>query len=286
MPEQLRSRSPARARKAPLWLVPRRGSGCGWLVGHRGCREPHQGGRVPRSPAHSRFAGLAPAEACIALSDDAAVQRSQPSPHRGKDKPTNVLSFPAPQRLPGQEHATAALGDIVLGTRDGQREAGQQILLPHHHLQHLVVHGFCIPWASITRPRLTPKHDGRARDRDLGAARYFKSLCRPVIATQPMTTDAQKDERSTTAEPQAQRMRMRHPWSRASVRAWGLAKAPTPARHARKGSRGRHEAPPAVFSVEERKMLRRVAAVRRLVASTRSWCRAQTSSLSRKAAAG
>ena len=52
-----------------------------------------------------------PAEACIALTDDAAMQRLNKQ-FRDKDKPTNVLSFPSalPSRI-----TPRPLGDIALG---------------------------------------------------------------------------------------------------------------------------------------------------------------------------
>ncbi len=44
--------------------------------------------------AHPRFRGYEPREACVGLSDDKAVQDLNHR-YRGKNKPTNVLSFPA-----------------------------------------------------------------------------------------------------------------------------------------------------------------------------------------------
>jgi len=82
---------------------------------------------------------LSPSEACVALSDDAQVEALNTS-FRGKAKPTNVLSFPAPQGAdPG--HARRFLGDIVLALETLQREAVEQGIPVEHHLQHLVVHG-------------------------------------------------------------------------------------------------------------------------------------------------
>jgi probable rRNA maturation factor len=54
---------------------------------------------------------------------------------RGKDGPTNVLSFPAPANL--QAH----LGDIALASGVCAREAKAQGKSLAHHLQHLVAHG-------------------------------------------------------------------------------------------------------------------------------------------------
>lgn len=87
---------------------------------------------------HPRFAGHAPAEACVALSDDASVRRLNAS-YRAKDKPTNVLSFPAGRRH--EQGRSRVLGDIVLACETLFREASEQRVEPAHHLQHLVVHG-------------------------------------------------------------------------------------------------------------------------------------------------
>ena len=139
MPGSSESRSTSAARKAPLWLVLDVAQDAdGWSAIEDVESLINKAGSA--LAAHSRFAGLAPAEACIALSDDAAVQDLNHR-YRGKDKPTNVLSFPAPAALPGQEPATAALGDIVLALETVQREAGEQQIPFPHHLQHLVVHG-------------------------------------------------------------------------------------------------------------------------------------------------
>lgn len=63
---------------------------------------------------------------------------------RGKDKPTNVLSFPAPPSpspaFAGQE-AGLVLGDIVFGFETVMREAAEQNKTFDAHMQHLAVHG-------------------------------------------------------------------------------------------------------------------------------------------------
>lgn len=89
---------------------------------------------------HPRFAGERPAEACIALSNDAAVRRLNAT-YRAKDKATNVLSFPA--AAPGAENksGTRTLGDIVIASETVFAEAREQGIPPAHHLQHLAVHG-------------------------------------------------------------------------------------------------------------------------------------------------
>ena len=61
---------------------------------------------------------------------------------RGKDKPTNVLSFPANDTGPRQEGSQPHLGDIVLAFETIEREAKSEHKPLTHHLAHLAVHGF------------------------------------------------------------------------------------------------------------------------------------------------
>ncbi len=76
--------------------------------------------------------------AAVALADDAKV-RDLNRAYRGKDKPTNVLSFPAAAAVTGGE--ALFLGDIILAVETVAREAAEQGVPARHHLQHLVVHG-------------------------------------------------------------------------------------------------------------------------------------------------
>jgi probable rRNA maturation factor len=71
---------------------------------------------------------------------DAAESRSLNSRWRGKDKPTNVLSFPAGADLhdPG---GAIPLGDIVVCASVVRREAREQAKQPLGHWAHMVVHG-------------------------------------------------------------------------------------------------------------------------------------------------
>lgn len=84
------------------------------------------------------FAGRAPARACIALADDATAAALNKA-YRGKDKPTNVLSFPAPAVDGGR--GPASLGDVVLAFGVVSDEARRDGISLVHHVQHLVVHG-------------------------------------------------------------------------------------------------------------------------------------------------
>lgn len=86
--------------------------------------------------------GDGPVEISVVLADDATVQGLNRD-WRGKDKPTNVLSFAAldddgAPRVPG---APLLLGDIVLAFETCRAEAAAQHKPLSDHLSHLVVHG-------------------------------------------------------------------------------------------------------------------------------------------------
>ena len=81
-------------------------------------------------------AGAVQAEgaADILLTTDEAVRRLN-ARFLGKDKPTNVLSFPAPANPFGQ------LGDVALALGVCEREAREQGKPLADHVRHLLVHG-------------------------------------------------------------------------------------------------------------------------------------------------
>jgi probable rRNA maturation factor len=58
--------------------------------------------------------------------------------YRGKDQPTNVLSFPS-EAAP--DFATPYLGDLVICAKVVQKEAKEQGKKLNHHWAHMVVHG-------------------------------------------------------------------------------------------------------------------------------------------------
>jgi probable rRNA maturation factor len=76
-------------------------------------------------------------EVSILLTDDSAI-RALNRDWRGIDKPTNVLSFPAPKTDGG----TAMLGDIVMAYETLRLECDEENRVFLHHLAHLTVHGF------------------------------------------------------------------------------------------------------------------------------------------------
>ena len=79
------------------------------------------------------------AELSLLLTGDAAI-RLLNRDHRGFDKPTNVLSFPA-QDDPARLAASPALGDIAVAQETCAREAAEEGKSLDDHVRHLIVHG-------------------------------------------------------------------------------------------------------------------------------------------------
>lgn len=79
--------------------------------------------------------GLAqPGDLSIALIGDEHMAQLNLE-YRGKDKPTNVLSFPS-------EGPAPIMGDIALSFETVSREAREKKIALSDHLQHLVIHGY------------------------------------------------------------------------------------------------------------------------------------------------
>jgi probable rRNA maturation factor len=102
--------------------------------------------------AAAQAASTAPAELAIVLSNDSTIQALNRD-WRGKNAPTNVLSFPAAPGLPvgtaGQRRGSGKsrepspyIGDIVIAYQTTAREAVAEGKPFDHHLAHLAVHGF------------------------------------------------------------------------------------------------------------------------------------------------
>lgn len=85
------------------------------------------------------FAADLDTEVSVTLTDDAEV-REVNKEWRGKDKPTNVLSFPMSQLAPGDAPGPL-LGDLVLAAETCAREATEEGKSPADHVRHLIVHG-------------------------------------------------------------------------------------------------------------------------------------------------
>jgi probable rRNA maturation factor len=104
-----------------------------------------------------RAARMAGARGTVVLADDRTLRRLN-ARHRGRDKPTNVLTYtvPAPEML-------LALGVI-------RREAAAAGRRPAHHLAHLVVHG------ALHLAGHDHHHPGEARRMELAEARILHRL--------------------------------------------------------------------------------------------------------------
>ena len=116
---------------------------------------------VPRLEQRARRAAAAGGGAgTVVLGRDLGVRRLN-ARHRGRNMPTNVLTFEAPPGIAG--------GDIVLALETVRREARAAGRLPAHHLVHLVVHG------ALHLRGHDHHHAGAARRMEMREARI---LCR------------------------------------------------------------------------------------------------------------
>jgi probable rRNA maturation factor len=88
--------------------------------------------------AANQAAGPAQGEVTVVVDDDARI-RALNKLWRGFDKPTNVLSFPAPETQPGPART---LGDIAISYETAAREAIAEGKSFADHMAHLSVHGF------------------------------------------------------------------------------------------------------------------------------------------------
>lgn len=84
-------------------------------------------------------------EVSVKLTDDDEVQTLN-AQYRGKDKPTNVLSFPMVQDdlldgLANTDDGEVLLGDIVLARGVCTQEAADKAISVADHATHLIVHG-------------------------------------------------------------------------------------------------------------------------------------------------
>jgi probable rRNA maturation factor len=97
----------------------------------------------------------------VVLTTDRAVRRLN-ARDRGRDRPTNVLTYPA--------CAPGLPGEIVLALGQIRREAAAASRRPAHHLAHLVVHG------ALHLAGHDHHHAGEARRMELAEARILHRL--------------------------------------------------------------------------------------------------------------
>jgi probable rRNA maturation factor len=105
----------------------------------------------------ARAARAAGARGTVVLAADRTVHRLN-ARHRGRNKPTNVLTYTAPE-----PELLLALGVI-------RREARAAGLPPAHHLAHLVVHG------ALHLAGFDHHHPGDARRMEMAEARILHRL--------------------------------------------------------------------------------------------------------------
>jgi probable rRNA maturation factor len=99
---------------------------------------------LARSAVGAALAGAAVAAArcdvAVLFTDDHAIAEIN-AEWRGKNVPTNVLSFPMPKEMPLPEGEALPLGDIVLAHGVIAREATEQGKTLRNHTAHLIIHG-------------------------------------------------------------------------------------------------------------------------------------------------
>jgi len=122
--------------------------------------------RMLRNPeaVAARAAAAAGGTATVVLASDAAVKRLN-ARHRGRNKPTNVLTFPPAAR--------GLAGEIIVARGTVLREARAAHRHPAHHLAHLVVHG------ALHLQGHDHHHPGAARRMEMAEARILGRLRLP-----------------------------------------------------------------------------------------------------------
>ena len=83
-------------------------------------------------------------EVSLVLTSNNEIQKLNAT-YRGKDKPTNVLSFPSGLFKPNekqQQLPVLPLGDVILAYEIIQQEALEQDISFQDHLSHLLIHGY------------------------------------------------------------------------------------------------------------------------------------------------
>lgn len=121
--------------------------GSGWPIDQdwQSLAEAAVNAALLRTPHGDLIASPVYCEVSIKLADDAEVRQLNSS-YRGKDRPTNVLSFPMVQTdlldaLDIGDDGEVLLGDIVLAEGVCRVEAIERNVPLATHATHLIVHG-------------------------------------------------------------------------------------------------------------------------------------------------
>jgi probable rRNA maturation factor len=138
-PQRKRPASTRRAPAVELQFATRRPWVPGPVTLRRWARAAHEAG-LAALPARRRRMHAAverDAAVCLRVVGSAESRRLDRS-YRGKDRPTNVLSFPS---SPEERVASGVLGDLVICAPVVAREAREQRKTLGAHWAHMVVHG-------------------------------------------------------------------------------------------------------------------------------------------------
>ena len=92
-------------------------------------------GLIDRALGAAEAVAETPGEVSILLTDNDAMQALN-AQFRDKDKPTDVLSFPA------HEMDAPFLGDIAVGYEISAKDAAESGKTLPDHLAHLIIHGY------------------------------------------------------------------------------------------------------------------------------------------------
>jgi probable rRNA maturation factor len=89
-----------------------------------------------------RALDLGDVELSVVIGDDAFVH-SLNRQWRGKDKPTDVLSFPQQDLNGSTDSVRGLLGDVIISADTAKRQADELGHSLEHELKVLLVHGIC-----------------------------------------------------------------------------------------------------------------------------------------------
>lgn len=100
---------------------------------------------VAQTPHADLDSAVMAIEVAVRLTDDGEVHTLNRQ-YRGKDKPTNILSFPMLSadmlvQMANTDDGEVLLGDLVLAAETVQREAEAKAWTPEQYVAHLIVHG-------------------------------------------------------------------------------------------------------------------------------------------------
>ena len=112
---------------------------------------------------------VAPCDVAVLFTDDGSIAEIN-AEWRGKDTPTNVLSFPMPDDMPVPVGEPRPLGDIVLALGVVTREAAEQGKTLRDHTAHLIVHG------TLHLLGYDHENDGEAEEMEALERRILKGL--------------------------------------------------------------------------------------------------------------